>query len=543
MAATLMSEHAAPVFTLAPLPFSLDLTCPLPLPSKAVTSPWPFPVAGPSTASDETLESYVTRRYYEVVYLGELLAPLAGLAADWQRASANDGFADVVQRMIVPLSAVEERHRRTLAPVVGAVLSSGNTAAGEARISAAAEAAGLSSIERGALVTGVALRGNSRAVIDGARGVAQRAVSQEFEMREVILQFILLLMYRAARPEPAEPKKKRKKAASPTEDTDAALVHLTDRISLWLAMSELEIEGSKGKSRADNGPAAAVTTLWTILTSFLPREATFLTTFHLEVFGKEIPPGLVAPKKRRKPEITHRLTRRPSPASTASGPTSAAMGRSSSRASAASPPPSFLDLPPKPKRARQFEARPAPKLKRAQSMAARKEAAKAAETVREPGSGLMGRNLGRSQSSIQSTSRSLSRTMSQSQSQSQARRLAKTQSETFVTATPVKANPFRRAVHHPTPIREEPSSAAGSVRSFVAETPTANRIDSSPFVGETPRAPSFVAETPVARRHGPAFIAETPYAPRIASIAETPGGISDDDLAGLMVPTDDEASE
>lgn len=346
------------------------------------------------------------------------------------------------------------------------------------------------------------------------------------DVPRVVLQLILLLMYRAARPESMEPRKKRKKAA-PTEDTDAALVHLTDRISLWLAMSELEIDTGVSNVRVDSGPAGAVAALWAVLTAFLPREATFLTRFHLEVFGKEIPPELVPQKKRRKPEVTHRLPRRASPVSTASV-ASVPMGRSSSRASVASPPRSLLDLPPEPKRARQFQARPAPKLKRAHSMAARKEA-KAPEPTRDASGGLMGRSLARSQSSVQS----LSRTLSQSQSQTQTqRRLAKTQSETFVSATPVKANPFRRGVHHPTPIREEPSSAERSVRSFVAETPVANRINYSPYVGETPRPPALVAETPVARRHGPAYVAETPG-----------GGDSDDDLAGLMVPTDDEGSD
>ncbi|BEJ16409.1 hypothetical protein CspHIS471_0510140 [Cutaneotrichosporon sp. HIS471] len=541
----LMSQPAPPAFPLTPLPYILDLTCPIQLPTnaKAATTPWPFAVAGPSAAPDETLQSYVTRRYYEAVYLGEMLAPLAGLVADLQRAAANDGFASVAQGLIVPLMATEERHRRTLAPVVSAFLSSGNTLAGKARIDTAIIAAALEKMERGVLEAGVGLRTNSRVVVDGVRGLAQRTLSQEFEMREVMLQLILLLMYRAARPESMEPKKKRKKESlSPTEDTGAALVHLTDRISVWLAMSELDIEGGKGKSRADNGPASAVTAFWAVLTTFLPREAAFLTAFHIKVFGKEIPPELVPQKKRRKPEVTHRLARRSSLSSTASRPISVAMGRSSSRASAASPQRSLLDLEPEPKRARQFQARPVPKLKRANSMATRREV-KAPEPVRDTNGGLMGRSLARSQSSMPALSRALSRTTSQSQSQSQARNLAKTQSETFVSATPVKANPFRRAVHHPTPIREEPSSAERSVRSYVAETPIANRIDRSPYVGETPRAPALVAETPVARRHGPALVAETPYAPRISTIAETPGGDSEDDLAGLMVPTDDEESD
>ncbi|BEI85561.1 hypothetical protein CcaverHIS002_0509620 [Cutaneotrichosporon cavernicola] len=527
-----LAPPAPPAFPLAPLPFLLDLTCPIQLPTnaKAATTPWPFAVAGPSAAPDETLQSYVTRRYYEAVYLGEMLAPLAGLVADLQRAAVNDGFASVAQGLIVPLMATEERHRRTLAPVVSALLSSGNTLAGKARIDTAVIAAALENMERGVLEAGVGLRANSRVVVDGARGLAQRTLSQEFEMREVMLQLILLLMYRAARPESMEPKQKRKKESlSPTEDTDAALVHLTDRISVWLAMSELDIEGGKGKARADSGPASAVMAFWAVLTTFLPREAAFLTAFHIKVFGKEIPPELVPQKKRRKPEVTHRLPRRSSLSSTASGPTSMAMGRSSSRTSAASPQRSLLDLDlePEPKRARQFQARPLPKLKRANSMATRREA-KAPEPVRDTNGGLMGRSLARSQSSMPALSRALSREPLRDFRFSHAGQ-----------GQPVPP----RGTPPPTPIREEPSSAERSVRSYVAETPIANRIDRSPYVGETPRAPALVAETPVARRHGPALVAETPYAPRISTIAETPGGDSEDDLAGLMVPTDDEESD
>lgn len=113
-----------------------------------------------------------------------MLAPLAGVVADWQRAAVNDGFADVAQGIIVPLTVTEDRHRRLLAPVVAAVLSSGKTLAEKARVGAAAEAASLGDRERGALETGVGLRANSRAVVDGARGLAQRTLSQGFEMRE-----------------------------------------------------------------------------------------------------------------------------------------------------------------------------------------------------------------------------------------------------------------------------------------------------------------------------------------------------------------------
>lgn len=394
-------------------------------------------------------------------------------------------------------------------------------------------------------------------------------------------------MYRAAPHAVAsptiEPPKKRRRSEptpsplSPTEDTETALNALTDRLSIWLAMSEMsdfDIPG-KGKAKANEGSASVVlASFWTVLTTFLPREIKFLSSFHQQVFGKEIPPELVPQKKRRKPEMTHRLVdtrlRRTSSASvstSASAPVreaSLAMGRSSSRASAASPPrerrsTSILDLEPEIRRPRQLKARPPMVLKRAQSMAARaqsKDLSKDREERNGASGGLMGRNMphAQAQSQVQSQAKLQPLSRSQSQDPRSQRTLSKSQSETFVSATPVKnrTNPFaiRKPVQHPTPIREEPSSAERSVRSFVADTPSVRSFAAEtpvasrtyhPFIAETPLAPSFVAETPVARRHGPAYVAETPFAPRVATIAETPmGGESDDDLAALMVPTDDE---
>lgn len=205
--------------------------------------------------------------------------------------------------------------------------------------------------------------------------------------------------------------------------------------------------------------------------------------------------------------------------------------------------------------------------------------------------GLLGRTI-ESQSLSASTS-------SQSQSQSQARpaqsgreyRRSQSQkevreSETLVYATPSKPKGKLFAFAHPTPIREEPSSGSRyEVQSFVAETPTATRVSvaETPMttrVAETPlsarlhaAAATKVQGTPTPRRVALSSVAETP----LAAVAETPRGDkrgrwveetpsrsrrygqetpsrstgrrsyydpghSDDDLAGLMVPTDDEES-
>lgn len=203
--------------------------------------------------------------------------------------------------------------------------------------------------------------------------------------------------------------------------------------------------------------------------------------------------------------------------------------------------------------------------------------------------GLLGRTI-----ESQSQSQSLSASTSQSQGRAGGREYRRSQSqrevrekdsETLVYATPSKPKGKLFAFAHPTPIREEPSSGSRyEVTSFVAETPTATRVS----VAETPMA-TRVAETPLsARLHAAAAtkvqgtptprrvalssVAETP----VAAVAETPmdrrgrwvqetpsrsrryvqetpsrstgrrsyydPGHSDDDLAGLMVPTDDEES-
>lgn len=171
--------------------------------------------------------------------------------------------------------------------------------------------------------------------------------------------------------------------------------------------------------------------------------------------------------------------------------------------------------------------------------------------------------------------------------------------DTLVYATPSK--PRGKGLFgfaHPTPIREEPSSGSRyESHPFVAETPTANRVAETPMgnriaetpmlnrVAETPLsarlhavAATKVAGTPTPRRVALTSVAETP----VAGVAETPVGRkrgwveetpsrsrgryavdetpsrstsrrsyydsgsplrgSDDEFAGLMVPTDDEES-
>jgi hypothetical protein len=87
-----------------------------------------------------------------------------------------------------------------------------------------------------------------------------------------------------------------------------------------------------------------------------------------------------------------------------------------------------------------------------------------------------------------------------------------------VFATPAKprpGNPFSRRAY-PTPIQEEPSSGERFRPTFVAETPSTNRIIVMPMTGV-----SRVSETPITGR-----------------VVESPE--PEDDLGDLMVMTDEE---
>jgi hypothetical protein len=94
---------------------------------------------------------------------------------------------------------------------------------------------------------------------------------------------------------------------------------------------------------------------------------------------------------------------------------------------------------------------------------------------------------------------------------------------TIIFATPAKprpGNPFsRRQTYHPTPIQEEPSIGERFRSTFIAETPSTNRILGTSF-------------------HGLERVTEMPTADRIVQSPEP-----EDDLGELMVMTDEEDEE
>lgn len=298
---------------------------------------------------------------------------------------------------------------------------------------------------------------------------------------------------------------------------------------------------SKGKDKEDeHSVSLALQQFWdkALVPCFLSREPAYLSVFHLKVFGKPIPAGLIPQKKPRKPKVTRRLSidesaPRPAPkmqrtsskATTNASPPpepDRSIRRSNSRASdqfdrrqrSSSIDPSTREpsrVPGKPivrapSGKHLFKGREVGLLRRSSSILARHTSVK--EEKGPVGPGLLGRK---------SAGESLRRHESLSHAQTQSQ----TKSETLIFATPAKSKQhFGRGVF-PTPIREEPSSG-GSTLSFVTETPMVGRLLAS--VAETPRR-DVVSETPVAAR-----TALAPYE-------------SDDDLGELMVPTDDEDDE
>ncbi|WOO79486.1 uncharacterized protein LOC62_02G003008 [Vanrija pseudolonga] len=594
------------------LPHTLDLSCPIPLPTNKARVPWPWPVAGPSSVPDEQLDVFIARRYYETLYLSDTLAPLAGFVADLERVLPADSGAALVPHLLA-LGDIEARHRKTLAPVVSAALQS--SAAVEEAVSA----------EHQVLAVAVDLRAKSRAAVEGGRVPRAKALTEEFEHREVLVQIISLLLYRTRegkrtqeeRAQEKEAKKERKKrklsgpveSPHPSKDPDLALELLADRVSVWQVMSQLDLGGlglpeSQPKPDPAGGMAAVIKKFWAdvLVPFFIQKQHSFCASFHVKVFGAELPAELVQ-KKPRKPKVTRKLSldarddepnavanppaklRRTvshAPHTSTRRPSSPERGRDASlqqhrertiqrsmsrvsdrtdrsrtvegdlsrRSRSSSIDPAPVNRP-KPSIVRApsgkdlFKGREVGLLRRSNSVRLPPtDSQSQSQSQSQPGRGLFGRRTNSTQLPPQS------QTQSQSQSQSQ------TSAETLVLATPAKPkhSAFFARAHtqqwHPTPIREEPSSAERSY-SYVAETPGRRSANGS-SVAETPRGSSHsrVAETPA---QGARSVAETPIGgSRVAStplgggaVADTPlrGAeidYDDDDLGALMVPTDEE---
>ncbi|OCF30721.1 hypothetical protein I316_07607 [Kwoniella heveanensis BCC8398] len=359
---------------LASLPFRLDLSCPINLPSKPLSagSGWPFIIAGPSRIPDEELDDFVRRRYNETLYLPEVFSPISGFAADLHRCRANatspvygdDGVArscqttvDLIKPLLLSLPQIERKHRRTVLPILS---NTANTSSSSTK--AAPPTAGgvqLNDQEKSVIRFSLDLRVGSRLAADDGVIPVPKRISDESEKRELLIQIIFLFLYMTSLP-PSEGEQKSKKRkrrshfhrhepeatepASPTEDPKMALELLIDRLSVWQAVADLDLDlngddaktnasggtgshGNQRKQTGKGGDSAGVGALlgkfWksVIMPFFVATQPELCATFHIKVFGHPIPPKLLpAPtqtqsgagqttlgsttKKPRKPKIT-----------------------------------------------------------------------------------------------------------------------------------------------------------------------------------------------------------------------------------------------
>ncbi|WWC98736.1 hypothetical protein V866_005629 [Kwoniella sp. B9012] len=312
------------------LPFTLDLSCPLNLPSKplAAGSDWPYQIAGPSSSSEEASERFVNRRYYETLYLSETLSPLSGFTADLFRLTGPSNLStagELFRPLLRSLPQIEYRHRRIILPLLSSSKSTED----------------LSEIERNVAKFALELRLGSRQALDEGIIPTPKKISDELEKRETLMQIILLLTYITHTPDPhAVQSKKRKRSkhssragpdndstpsVNPSEDPKTALELLMDRLSVWQAVSELGLNlptsdemnkvNGKGKSKMDeNGIANMLGRFWksVMLPYFLPKQPDLCSLFHQKVFGHPLPPKLLpdpstTTKKPRKPKLTRPL--------------------------------------------------------------------------------------------------------------------------------------------------------------------------------------------------------------------------------------------
>nr|XP_019051245.1 hypothetical protein I302_01694 [Kwoniella bestiolae CBS 10118]OCF30175.1 hypothetical protein I302_01694 [Kwoniella bestiolae CBS 10118] len=317
------------------MPFTLDLSCPLNLPSKSLAAgaDWPFQIAGASTFSQESIEEFVKRRYYETLYLSETLSPLSGFTADLFKLinTPNPDIGGLLKPLLLCLPQIEHRHRKLILPL----LSSTNLSEG------------ISQVEQNVIKFALELRLGSRKALDEGIIPTPKKISDELEKREILMQMILLLLY-FTYPPPASPaitSKKRKRSkhlsrsemdsptsVNPAEDPKTALDLLMDRLSVWQAVSELGLglglsssdgdvkANGKGKGKAEeNSIANMLGRFWktVMLPYFLPKQPDLCSTFHQKVFGHPLPPRLLPPpissstststKKPRKPKLTRPL--------------------------------------------------------------------------------------------------------------------------------------------------------------------------------------------------------------------------------------------
>ncbi|WVR08466.1 hypothetical protein IAU60_005521 [Kwoniella sp. DSM 27419] len=315
--------------SLRPLPYTLDLACPLSIPSKpaAAGSDWPYPTAGPSSVPLEQLDVFIRRRYYETLHLPE-----------------SSHIVELVKPLLRALPQIERRHRKSIRPLL-----SGSTEPAKAD-----PADFLGEEERSVVRFAVELRAGSRAALEDGTVPVPRKIADELEKREILMQMTLLLLYVNLKPllpiVEAKQSKNRKRrhrsdrdlddslGSSPIEEPQTALEILMDRISVWQAVADLGLSvavsgpgdigyaeaGKKGKNKEEDGVGAMLGRFWktVMVPFFLNREPGLCATFHQKVFGHPMPTklrpgpgpvtadtgdGSVPTKRPRKPKLTRAL--------------------------------------------------------------------------------------------------------------------------------------------------------------------------------------------------------------------------------------------
>ncbi|ODN86070.1 hypothetical protein L198_07363 [Cryptococcus wingfieldii CBS 7118] len=325
---------------ITPLPYPFDLSCPLPKSTKPINAPhWPFPVAGPSTYSQEPVDLFG-------------LAPLHAFAQDIARIPPH-AIADALSPLMISLPSIESRHRNTILPEI-----STSTSADQTRKDLTVE-------ELAVIRAGMAFRLECRAIADSGEMPAQKTVADQLEKREYVIstfasielttirtliQLMILLSYTQHTPRPLSPPlvegklKKRKRSrtsnVSPTSSPDTATDLLLDRISIWQALSGLDLDldldnltgmsgnasgggakSVKGKEKEENGLELMLRAFWddVLVPFYLKSHPAILQSYHEKTFGTPAPATLFPPKtssaevasgggaKSRKPKLTRAL--------------------------------------------------------------------------------------------------------------------------------------------------------------------------------------------------------------------------------------------
>nr|ODN96194.1 hypothetical protein L204_03888 [Cryptococcus depauperatus CBS 7855] len=319
-----------------PLPYSLNLHCPLSKNPKPIVPSWPLPVVGCSSIEDEKIEDFVKRRYWETLFLPEMLAPLKIFAADLLRVPKLS-LVDCIRPLMLSLASIETRHRRTILPILTSCISETDLTKGEVAMDKKEEQVVRASID---------LRKASRRSMDDGIVIIPKEISDTIEKRETLIQIILLLLYFTVRPElqnlsvaeqQPNPRKRQRPSSqnpssavagvSPIEHPEVAIELLLDRLSVWQALSDLNLGHgptlttmtgigttiSKDSIKATDNPVdKMLRSFWSavLLPFFLKTYPSILRSYHTKIFGMPPPPELIPPKtskRPRKPKLTRAL--------------------------------------------------------------------------------------------------------------------------------------------------------------------------------------------------------------------------------------------